>query len=136
MHGLLAGDGDDQRLRVGEADVLGGEDDHAPHDEQRVLAGLDHAGQPVERGVGVGAAQGLDEGADRVVVGVALAVVEVGAVLQRLFDRTARVIDGGAPCRRRARRTGGGFEGVEGDAGVAADGGCERLERVVVHRRR
>ena len=28
----------------------------------------------------------LDEGADRVVVGVALAVVEVGAVLQRLFD--------------------------------------------------
>jgi hypothetical protein len=42
---------------------------------------VDHAGQPVEGGVGVGAADALDEGADGVEVGVALLVVEDGALL-------------------------------------------------------
>ena len=50
-----------QRLRIGVADVLAGEDHHPARDEARVLAGLEHARQPVERGVGVAAAHGLDE---------------------------------------------------------------------------
>ena len=33
----------------------------------------------------------------------------------------------------RRHRHHGGFEGVEGDAGVAADGRRERFDRVVVH---
>ena len=37
----------------GETDVLRGENDHTADDEERVFAGLDHAGEPVEGGVGV-----------------------------------------------------------------------------------
>ena len=52
-------------------DVLAGEDDEAAGDEAGVLPGLEHAGQPVEAGVGVGAPDRLDEGGDDVVVLVA-----------------------------------------------------------------
>ena len=42
-----------RRMRVGHADVLGREDHQAPGDEAGVLARLEHAGQPVEAGVGI-----------------------------------------------------------------------------------
>ena len=44
---------DQQRLRVGVADVLGSEDDHPAGDEPRVLPRLDHPGQVVQRRVDV-----------------------------------------------------------------------------------
>ena len=72
-----------QRLRVGHADVLGRGDDDAAGDEPRVLAGLDHPGQVVQRGVDVAAPHRLDERADDVVVLVALSVV----AQQRPVDR-------------------------------------------------
>ena len=56
MDGVLRRDRDLERLRVGVADVLGGEDHHAARDEERVLAGLEHAHHPVDRGVGIAAA--------------------------------------------------------------------------------
>ena len=37
LHGLRGGDGLDERLRVGEADVLRRVDDQPAHDEPRVL---------------------------------------------------------------------------------------------------
>ena len=61
----------DERLRIGHADVLAGEDHHPADDEPGVLAGFEHPAQPVDRGVGVGAAHRLDERADDVVVVVA-----------------------------------------------------------------
>ena len=64
-----------QRGRVGQADVLAGQDHQPAGDEARVLAGLDHPGQVVQRRVDVGAADRLDERADHVVVLVALPVV-------------------------------------------------------------
>ena len=45
-----------------------GVDDQAPHDESRVLARLDHPGEPEQRRVRVGATDRLDERADDVVV--------------------------------------------------------------------
>ena len=72
-----------QRGRVGQPDVLAGEDHQPPGDEPRVLPRLDHPRQVVQRRVGVGAADRLDEGADDVVVLVALAVV----AHRRLVDR-------------------------------------------------
>ena len=69
------GDGDLERARVGVADVLGGADDQPPGDELRILAGRDHRGEPVQRRVGVVAAQALDERRHGVVVAVAGAVV-------------------------------------------------------------
>ena len=46
---LRGRDGDEERLRVGVADVLGGEHDHAPGDEARVLAALEHRREVVDR---------------------------------------------------------------------------------------
>ena len=69
----------DERLRVGLADVLAGQDDHAADDEAGVLTGLEHAGEPVEAGVGIGAADALDERGDHVVVLVAPVAQRLGA---------------------------------------------------------
>jgi len=53
MRGLLGGRRDHQRLRIGQADVLARQDHDAPGDEHRVLAGVDHPHQPIQRGVWV-----------------------------------------------------------------------------------
>ena len=63
---------------IGQADVLAGQNGHAPEQEGGILAGIDHLGAPVEGCVRVGAAQGLDERGDGVVVDIALFVVEDG----------------------------------------------------------
>ena len=90
---------DHERLRVGLADVLAGQDDQAADDEAGVLPGLEHAGEPVEAGVGVGAADALDEGGDHVVVLVAPVAQRLGA------ERRLRVGEGdlgpSAASRRR-----------------------------------
>ena len=53
MHGLLGGHGLLERARIGQADVFDGHAHQAPCDVQAVLAGLEHAGQPVEGGIGI-----------------------------------------------------------------------------------
>ena len=65
-----------QRLGIGQAHVLGGEAHQAARDVEGVLARLQHAGQPVEPGVGVGVADRLVQRADDVEVLLARAVVE------------------------------------------------------------
>ncbi len=103
---VLGGDRDLQGARVGVADVLGGEDDHAPGHEERILAGLEHAHQPVDGGVGIARAHAFDERGDDVVVLLAALVVAERLLLQRLLDEgqverlDARVA---APGSRRAR---------------------------------
>ena len=62
--GLMRGVGEHERHRVGQAHVFGGADHDAARDEARVFAGVDHLGEPVERGVGVAAAHGFYEGGD------------------------------------------------------------------------
>ncbi len=64
-------DRDEERLRVGVADVLGGEHDHPPGDEARVLAALQHRREVVDRRLHVARARRLDPGRDEVVVRVA-----------------------------------------------------------------
>ena len=98
-------------------DVLGRGDDQAPDDEPRVLAGGDHRGQPVQRGVGVVAAEALDERRHRVVVAVAGAVVGEDALL-----------GGGLDVRE------GGGDAAVGVAGVLVlgerDGALEHVQRL------
>jgi hypothetical protein len=62
---------------------------------------VQHFRQPVERGVGIGAADRLDEGGDGVVVGVAVGVVDDGLALDGFFgggevdeDRRWWMVDG------------------------------------------
>src|SRR5690606_33008415 len=61
-------------------------DDQAPRDEPRVLPRRHHAGQVVQRGVDVGAADRLDERGDDVVVLVAVAVVADGGDVDGALD--------------------------------------------------
>ena len=83
---LASGDRDLQRSRVGVADVLRRADDQPPGDELGVLAGGDHRGQPVQGGVGVVAAEALDERRRGVEVPVAGPVVAEDALLRRGLD--------------------------------------------------
>ena len=78
----------------------------------RVLSGGDHRSQPVQGGVGVVAADALDEGADRVEVAVSGAVVGKRALLgggfhvcQARRDAPVRVAEPlrSRPSRRRLR---------------------------------
>ena len=76
---------DQQRLRIGIADVLGGQHDHPADDEPRVLSSLEHHREVIQRSVGVRAARGLDPGLDRVVVAIGFPVVEQCPPLQRVL---------------------------------------------------
>jgi hypothetical protein len=120
---LRRGDRDLERARIGVADVLGGEDDHPPHDEARVLAALEHDREVVERRIGIGAARGLDPGRDRVVVAVAGLVVGQRASLQRVL---------GGLERHPPMGVGGEVEGGERGARIAAGARGEEGDRVVV----
>ena len=62
-----------------------------PRDEPDVFAGVEHLRQPVERGVRIAAAHAFDEGGDRVVVLVAIAVIDDRLSLNALLrDRAGR----------------------------------------------
>ena len=99
--GVLGRIGDDQRLRIGKPDIF----DRHPHDAarevERVLAGVEHARQIIERRVRIGAAHRLVQGRDQVVVAVLRLVVDRCAPLHDLLQlaprRTFRL------ARRRAR---------------------------------
>lgn len=69
--------GDHDPAGVGVADVFGCENCESSGDESWVFARVEHAGDPVDGGVGVGAADGLDHGGD----GVVVPVVAVGCDL-------------------------------------------------------
>ena len=103
LHRLRGRDGDEQCARIGVADVLGREHDHAPRDEARVLSALEHRREVVDGGVGIAAAHRLDERGGEVVVRVRALVVESrplarGVLDVRLGDRRR------SPSRARARR--------------------------------
>ena len=64
--------------------------DEPPRDEQRVFAAVEHAREPVDRRVGIAAANRLDERADDVVVRFAALVVGRAAPLHRLGESSPR----------------------------------------------
>ncbi|EAU61880.1 hypothetical protein STIAU_6310, partial [Stigmatella aurantiaca DW4/3-1] len=90
-----------------------------------VLARLQHAGHPVERGIHVRAPHGFDEGADDVVVLLAPLVVEQRLLLQRLLR--------GLPVHLRAPIGGSHLQRGEGLARIPS--GClgDELKGLVVH---
>ena len=128
LHRLGGGHGGRQGGRVGQADVLAGQDHQPAGDEPRVLPRLDHPGQVVQRGVGVGAADRLDEGAGDVVVLVALPVVAHRGLVDGGL-RGGQVDDRGALGGGRAGRR---LEVGQRPAGVAAG----QPDQVVAARRR
>ena len=113
----MRGAGDHECLRIGEPDVLAGEDHDPPSDEHRILAGVDHAHQPVQRRVWVRPAHALDEGGDRVVVLVPGAVVEERSALEGLADLLEA--DGAHAVRPCGSRVSSELERVQRDACVS-----------------
>lgn len=65
-------------MAVRQADVLAGGDDDASGDEANVFARVQHLCQPVDGGIGITGADGFDESARRVVVRVAIAIIDYG----------------------------------------------------------
>ncbi len=116
MQGVEGGVGQEQGVGVGEAYVFGCEDDEATCYELGVFASGYHACEPVEGGVGVGAAYAFDECRHDVVVHLSAFVVGLGVLLEVVGD-VGVVDDNGL--------AGGGglleqFEDVEQLARVAA----------------
>ena len=102
--GLLGVEREAERVRIGVAHVLGGEAHEAARDVERILAGLEHPPEPVERAVGIGVAQRLVQGGDEVVVLLARLVVEERLLLGRLADRRLRDAGLAVAARRRSSR--------------------------------
>ena len=99
----------------------------------RVLAGRDHRRQPVQRGVGVVAAEALDERRDGVVVAVAGPVVGEDPLLGGgldVLETRAHAAVGVADVLALGKR-GRALEDVEGRARVAAGERDEVLECVI-----
>ena len=128
MHGVARGEAEVEGFGRGEADVFDGHADDAASDVHGVFAGLQHAAQPVERGVGVGVADGFVQGGDDVVVLLALLVVEQDAALEGFGGD----LFGDAMFRLLGGEVGGDIEGVEGVARVAAGVGGDGGEGVFV----
>ncbi len=115
-------------LRVGDPDVLVGEPHDAARDEQRVLAAVEHPGEPVQGGVGVGAAHGLVQGRDEVVVALLGLVVERRPLLDPLGQLR------GVQRRCVFRQVLQLLDHVEQVAAVAVGHRDERSARLVVER--
>ena len=122
LDGVRGRDGDDERLRVGVADVLGREDDHPPRDEPRVLAAFEHRGEVVDRRLDVARPRRLDPRRDEVVVLVAALVVGERPLARGVVDVT--LLERAALGPRRLDRQ---LEDVERVARVAAGAGRDQL---------
>lgn len=123
---LLRCDGDAEGIRVRETDVFAGGDDDATGDEADIFAGVEHFGQPVDGGVGVAAAHGFDEGADGVVMGVTVSIVDDGFLLDGFFG-DGEVDANGAVIVWRSRYD-SEFDGVKQFSGIAIAAGHEVSE--------
>ena len=119
VRGVLGGERDLERARIGVADVLGGEADQAPRDVERILAGLEHAREPVDAGVGVAVPDRFVQRRDDVVVLLAGLVVEQGAPFDQSGERRRCRASAAPLIVGPAERQDGLFEQVERDARVA-----------------
>ena len=75
--------------RIGVAHVLAGQDHQPPGEEPHVFAPFEHPRQPVQGRVRIAAANALDQRADGVVMGVALAIVLHRLPLHRFLGQAA-----------------------------------------------
>ena len=86
VHRVEAGVGQQQGVGIGQADVFRGQDHQPAGDEARLFASGQHAGQVVDRCVGIAAPHRFDKGRDHVVVLFAVLVVEGDVLLQTVGD--------------------------------------------------
>ena len=86
IDGIARGHAQRERVRFGEADVFDRHADDAAGDVERIFSGFEHAGEPVEGGVGIAVAHGFVQRGDDVVVLFAAFVVEQNPLLEGFLD--------------------------------------------------
>ena len=123
---LLGCNRERQRLRIGESDILGGEDDDPPGDEHRVFAGFEHSREPVDRCVRVGPAHRFDERGDGVEVRVSAFVIG-----QRSLSDARHGLNGDDAIASLSVAD-GCFQRVERNSRIAAAELGESIERICV----
>ena len=74
--GLIGGGRDDNGVGIREAHVLRRETQHPAGYVERILSGLEHAREPVNRGVRIRIAHGLVQGGDEIVMLLSVFVIE------------------------------------------------------------
>ena len=94
------GNGDNECLGVGEANILDRHADHPPCDEQRVFAGIEHTREIVESRVGVRSTHRFMQRADQIVMALLRLIIDRRPPLHDR-DQHGRIEDfprvGGAP---------------------------------------
>ena len=130
-------------LRIGIANILRSLNHNATGDKLRILPRVNHAREPIDRGIGVAAAHGLDERTDNVIVHVAVFVIRKTAA--RVGN--LHVIDGDGitlPRRRRWRPFGIGtrdgnlarqLERRQGRARITRGQRADGLDRIIIGRK-
>ena len=121
--GFLGGKALLQRLWIGETDILDRGAGQAAEQEQRFLAGGEHAGKIIERGLRIGATDGFVERGDEVVMPLAILVVHRDATLQK-GGQAGGVQRFGKADRKQGLRL------VEQEAAVAIRACHQRLARL------
>ncbi len=125
---LLGCDGNDERLRVGHADIFGCGNHEASGNEADVFTAFEHSGEPVEGGVRIRATDALYEGGGGIVVLVAVAVINDGFALDAFFGFVERELDdafGVGRCGEDSE-----FQRVEAFTSVAFTDGGKVSQRV------
>ena len=99
--GLLRCDRQQQRFRIGQANVLARKDDNASRDETKIFAGVEHFRQPIYGAFFIGSAHALDERADGVVMRVTRAIINDRFLLDAFLGDGEREMDNAARIGRR-----------------------------------
>ena len=76
---------ENQRHRIRQADIFRRANHNSPRDEARVFSGMNHFRKPIERRIRIAAPHGFDESRDRVVMSVAIAIIDDRFLLNTLF---------------------------------------------------
>ena len=131
-----------KRLRIGVADVLGSVNHNTARNKLGILPCVNHAREPIDRGIGVAAAHRLNKRTDNVVVHVAVFVIRKATT--RVGNLNVIHGDGIAlPRRRRWRSLGIGtrdgnlarkLKRRERRASVARGQRADGLDRILIGR--
>ena len=131
FHRLLRRHRQHQPMRIGQPDVLARQNHQPPRDEPHLLAGVEHFRQPVERRVRVGAAHAFYKCGDRVVVLIAIRVIDHRFFLDAFLRR--RAVDADHAIRTRRRRHDRDFQRVQTFPRIAIRRRGEMRERLLRH---
>ncbi len=137
IESVLGGESDGKSAGFGKADIFAGHAHHAAGKVERVFSRFEHAGEPIESGVGIGIADRFVQRGDEIEMFFAGFVVAEKFSLEDVFEKFRSDVFRRPTPRNRGwgtRAFGGEFEGVVSRAGVAIGEGGNAKQDVVGYR--